>query len=110
MKIYYKGSKGLKEVNFYGMNEGKFMVGLKENATISVTRDALNFPDNISNKDAIELLQNGVTLTHKYFTDNEYIKMKLGIIYDENDYELGCWNEFMSERKIFDNGWSVYYG
>lgn len=51
----------------------------------------------------------GKRVAHRYFMPEEYIYMKLGIIYDETDYEHGCFNEFLNKRSdAFKDGWRVY--
>jgi len=108
MNIFYKSNKEIKPVVLYDVIENRYQIGLNSNSTILVTMDALIFPTDFSNEDVKFLLQKGVKMTHKYFLDDEYIEMRHGIVYDEYGYNLGCFEEFMFNRKNFENGWLIY--
>ena len=56
-----------------------------------------------------------IKITHQYFSPDEYIYMKNGYIYDENDYQLtgNHFNDgidFWTDRTgpEWEEGWSIY--
>ena len=60
---------------------------------------------------AIYLMQQGLKMTHRLFSGYEYIYMKDGEIYDENDYKMtGGDVDFWTDRKglEWEEGWSIY--
>lgn len=63
----------------------------------------------MNREEAIQLMKNGKKVTHRYFDNEEYIKMKDGKIYDENGYGFFP-NEFWQYRTEigWDRDWSVY--
>lgn len=64
--------------------------------------------ENLSRKDAKNLLFHGHKVTHKYFMDDEFVEMIDGRIIDENgrDISIGFWENRTS--KYFEIGWSLY--
>jgi hypothetical protein len=62
--------------------------------------------------EAIKALEEGKTITHEYFTNDEFIKRLDANYYeDENGYHL-LKSEFWSYRlgEAFNNGWSIVEG
>lgn len=60
-------------------------------------------------EEAIKLLKKGYKIRHKYYSDNEYIYMKDGIIYSEEDYDMGGLDgEFWTKYQTFQDGWELY--
>lgn len=66
---------------------------------------------NLTRDEALTALIDGHKVTHQSFTDDEFIRMEEGIIYDENGYNMGtvC-EEFMNIRRggNWETGWRVY--
>jgi hypothetical protein len=63
----------------------------------------------VNKEEAIEALENGETLTHKYFTPEEWMKMREGYIL----FEDGCQCtpiEFWQNRTedFFQKDWKIY--
>lgn len=54
------------------------------------------------------LLKQGYKIRHRFFSDNEFLKIENGILKDENDNHLN-WKEYWSFRQSsnFQNGWSI---
>lgn len=65
-----------------------------------------NMFTNMSREKAIECLKSGAKIRHRCFSEDEFVYMKDGVIFDESDFPL---TEFWSVRAsvIFDEGWSV---
>ncbi len=63
----------------------------------------------MTKSEAIKAMREGVKVTHRYFTNDEFIKMESNKIIDENDCIL-CPDEFWSYRTNawFDSGWSIF--
>lgn len=67
--------------------------------------------------EAIEAMKQGLKVTHRYFATDEYIYMKNGEIYDENDYKMSCigannqlitfWTD-RTDSAWIDGGWRIY--
>ena len=67
--------------------------------------------------EAIEAMKQGHKVTHEWFTDEEYIYMIDGEIYDENDYKMSCigannqlitfWTD-RTDSSWVEGGWSIY--
>ena len=56
---------------------------------------------------AISAMRRGKILTHKYFTDDEFIYMSGDHVLDEQDLVLyGFWE--MRKSSEFQLGWSIY--
>ena len=57
--------------------------------------------------EALVKLKEGACLTHSYFMDDEYIYMKNGQLFDEDDNQLGP--DFWKYRAApgYDDGWSL---
>jgi hypothetical protein len=58
-------------------------------------------------EEAKELAQQGVKMTHNYFTDEEYITMRGNIIV----FEDGCkifFNEWVQGKEYLKTGWSRF--
>ena len=63
----------------------------------------------LTKEEAIEALEKGKKLTHKYFIDSEFIYMNNGLIHDESNLQICTVNEFFEHRQseILSNGWSI---
>ena len=67
--------------------------------------------------EAIEAMKQGHKVTHEWFSNDEYIYMKNGEIYDENDYKMSCigannqlitfWTD-RTHSSWIEGGWSIY--
>jgi hypothetical protein len=65
----------------------------------------------VSKEDAYELMMQGHKIRHEYYTDDEYLYMKNGIIYDENEYRMGYGHEeFWQRIQKWEMGWSTING
>lgn len=66
-------------------------------------------PQILMTKDeAIQAMKEGHKVTHRHFSDDEWITMKDGKIIDENGYKLYAvefW--FYRESDSFKTGWSI---
>lgn len=59
--------------------------------------------------EAKELAQQGVKMTHQYFTEDEYITMKENMII----FEDGCerlFDDFVKNKEYLLEGWSKFKG
>lgn len=65
----------------------------------------------LSKSEAIKALAEGKKVTHRYFTDDEFIYQEGDYYVDENGYrfkpELFWWDR---KSEIFEIGWSLYGG
>lgn len=63
----------------------------------------------MTKSEAIIAMKEGLKVTHRYFTDDEFITMKFNKIIDENNYSF-CPEEFWMYRTNpwFDSGWSLF--
>lgn len=63
----------------------------------------------MTKQEAIKAMRAGKKLTHRHFTPNEFITIKLGRIVDENGYSFNA-NEFWSFRtaETFDTDWKLF--
>ena len=63
-------------------------------------------------EEILQLMIDGYRVTHRYFTDNEYIYMEAQNIFDESGYDFGTVNEEFWIHKLnnekFQNGWLIY--
>ncbi len=57
---------------------------------------------------AIEQLNAGRKLTHRYFFSEEFVYMVDGKTFDENDRELPDFWVVREGMDIFDDGWDIY--
>ena len=60
-------------------------------------------------EEAKELAQQGVKMTHDYFTEEEYMTMKGNVIF----FEDGCqifFNEWVQGKDYLKTGWSRFKG
>lgn len=59
--------------------------------------------------EAIIAMRSGHRVTHRFFTDCEFIYMIDGYIYDEQDYKFKA-HEFWSDRtdEVWDNDWELF--
>lgn len=62
----------------------------------------------MTKKEAIEEMKNGMAVRHLFFSDNESIYMKHGLIYDERHQVL---NDFWKYRtgKKWETDWEMVY-
>lgn len=61
---------------------------------------------NVSKEEAYKLMEQGYEICHEYYSDDECLKIRDGVIYDENDYRMGTkHDEFWSKRQIWKTGW-----
>ena len=58
-------------------------------------------------QEAKELAQKGVKVTHKYFTDDEYMTMSGNIIIFEAGVEI-WFDEWTKDKDYLNTGWSVH--
>lgn len=58
---------------------------------------------------AILHMELGGKVSHKWFSDDEYIYMKKESVYDENDLKLGSLNHFFMYRTSpdFNDNWEI---
>lgn len=70
---------------------------------VTVTLRKMNYI--LTKKEAIQAMAMGLRVTHPYFTDDEFIYMKAGDIYDEKDYLMG--DMFWEDRNTpaWDTNW-----
>lgn len=62
--------------------------------------------------EAIQAMSEGQKVTHRYFSVGEFIYMRAGEIYDQDDYIMsGKGFDFWTDRTGpgWQNGWSIYY-
>ncbi len=59
--------------------------------------------------EAIQAMKSGEKVTHRFFSDSEFITMRGVMIIDENDYKLDP-TEFWRYRKseAFNTDWEIY--
>lgn len=59
--------------------------------------------------EAIQAMENGKKVTHKYFSPEEWATMEMGLIVLEDGVKCEP-DEFWKYRKdpMFDNDWSIY--
>lgn len=61
---------------------------------------------NVSKDEAYRLMEQGHKICHEYYGDEEYLRMKDGIIYDENGYSLGTkQGNFWNSIQKWQTGW-----
>ena len=60
--------------------------------------------------EAIAAMREGKKVTHRYFTENEWITMQGYMIVTEEGYKTPNYM-FWKDRQIpaFDDGWSIFY-
>lgn len=63
----------------------------------------------MNREEAKLMMQEGHKVTHRYFSDDEYIKLNDQLLEDEMGY-LHDYNEFMSSRteECWDSDWRIY--
>jgi len=57
--------------------------------------------------EAKELAQKGIKVTHRYFTDEEYMIMKGNIIIFEDDVQI-FFDEWTKGKDYLTDGWSLF--
>ena len=64
----------------------------------------------MTRKEAIEAMKQGHKVTQEYFSPDEYLYMKDGSIYSEENYNFGgIYGEFMTKYGGSQpDGWSIY--
>ncbi len=68
-----------------------------------------NTQTGISKEEAYKLMEQGNKIAHDYYTDNEFLIMKDGVIYDEWGHRMGTKNdEFWSKIQKWETGWKTY--
>ena len=61
---------------------------------------------NLTKDEAYKLMERGHKICHEYYSDDEYLTVKNGIIYDENGYKMGTkHDEFWSRIQKWETGW-----
>lgn len=71
----------------------------------------LEHSNNLSREEALQLMIDGVKVTHRYFTREEYIYMKGQNIFGEDGCNFGTVNDefWMGKRVLgFMDGWKTY--
>ena len=58
-------------------------------------------------QEAKELAQQGIKVTHEYFTDNEYMYMQGNVIIFEDDVEI-FFDEWTKDKPYLLEGWSIF--
>jgi hypothetical protein len=54
-------------------------------------------------------LKRGNKISHKYYTQGEYLYLRNDMLYTEDDYPQGALNDmFWKSIQKFEDGWSVY--
>lgn len=69
----------------------------------------------MTKQEAIAAMHNGAWVRHDYFSADEKIHMKGGVIYDENDFRMECVGanntviDFWTDRQgaAWETGWSI---
>jgi len=65
----------------------------------------------ISKEEAYKLMEQGHKIAHYYYSDNEFLRMKDGVIYDENGYVMGTKDsEFWAKIQKWETGWRTFNG
>lgn len=65
----------------------------------------------ISKEEAYKLMEQGHKIAHDYYSDDEFLRMKDGVIYDENGYRMGTKDsEFWSKIQKWETGWRTFNG
>ena len=65
----------------------------------------------ISKEEAYKLMEQGYKISHDYYSDDEFLCMKNGFIYDENGYRMGTKDsEFWSKIQKWETGWRTFNG
>ena len=63
----------------------------------------------LSKYEAYKLMEQGYKIAHDYYSDNEFLTMKDGVIYDEDNYRMGTINsEFWSKIQKWETGWRAF--
>ena len=62
--------------------------------------------DGLSKEEAITAMNEGKTLSHKYFTSDEYITMKDGEVVDEKGIVLTSFWKYQTAQ-VFDGDWKI---
>jgi hypothetical protein len=62
----------------------------------------------MTKNEAIEAMREGKKVTHRYFTDGEYLYMENGMLFSEEGYHHR-WFDFWNERKehVWDIDWEI---
>lgn len=57
---------------------------------------------------AYQFMVDGYKIAHDYYSNDEYLYMKGGIIYDENNYYMGTYyDDFWSKIQKWETGWKT---
>lgn len=67
--------------------------------------------EELTKAEAFEAMKQGKKVTHKYFTDNEWMKSDVtGMIYEFEDGVVCCRHEFWAwkDEKHFQTGWRIF--
>lgn len=63
--------------------------------------------DNMTKQEALKAMETGYKVSHRYFSDDEYILMKNGEMFTEDGYYFE--DEFKRRtEKIWQTGWRIY--
>jgi len=62
----------------------------------------------MSKQEAIQAMQDGHKVTHRFFSSDEFIYMKNGIIYDESNYEMNKFWIYRFSEDWISKGWTIY--
>ena len=58
-------------------------------------------------QEAKELAQQGIAVTHEYFTDEEYMTMKGNVIIFEDECEI-YFDEWVKDKPYLLEGWRLF--
>jgi len=65
----------------------------------------------LSKEEAYNLMERGHKISHEYYSDDEYLFMRNGVILDENGYRMGTKDsEFWTKIQKWDTGWRTFNG
>ena len=63
----------------------------------------------ITKEEAYKLMEQGYKISQRYYSDDEFLVMKNGIIYDEKGYRMGTKNdEFWLKIQEWETGWKTF--
>lgn len=63
----------------------------------------------ISKDEAYKLMEQGLRISHEYYSEDEYLIMRNGMIFDEEGHFMGTKDDdFWSNRQKWETGWIAY--
>lgn len=65
--------------------------------------------ENITKEEAYKLMEQGYKIAHDYYSDDEFIRMKDNVIYDESNIRMGTKDdEFWTIYQKWETGWRAF--